>query len=68
MKYGICFNYNNEKSNEESNNLKSDSSRCGMAFGSCKSGYCCSKYGWCGKSSAYCSKDEGCQSQFGHCW
>lgn len=42
-------------------------SRCGEGFGSCKEGYCCSRWGWCGKSKYYCDKILGCQSEFGHC-
>jgi len=42
--------------------------KCGKKHGSCKEGYCCSKYGWYGKSKDYCEKVKGCQSKFGECW
>jgi len=41
--------------------------RCGKDYGSCKSGYCCSKYGWCGKTTDHCAVSKGCQSEFGEC-
>jgi hypothetical protein len=41
--------------------------RCGPEFGSCPSGYCCSKWGWCGVTDAHCSVSAGCLSEFGKC-
>jgi len=45
----------------------SQDGRCGKEFGSCKEGYCCSKWGWCGKTELHCSVKSGCQSEFGLC-
>jgi len=39
--------------------------KCGIDFGSCRSGNCCSYYGYCGKSDDHC--DIGCQSNYGTC-
>ncbi len=41
--------------------------KCGVGYGKCPSGQCCSKYGWCGKTDDYCSSSKGCQSEFGDC-
>jgi len=62
--FGIC----NEKDVEEEPKKPSSLDwKCGGMYGSCKEGYCCSKYGWCGKSDRHCKKDQGCQSEFGVC-
>jgi len=45
----------------------SQDGRCGEEFGSCREGYCCSKWGWCGKTELHCSVSNGCQSEFGVC-
>ena len=41
--------------------------RCGDVYGSCFSGYCCSKYDYCGKSDAHCLVSSGCQTKYGKC-
>jgi len=68
--FGKCSSLsNNEKNATVTTTIRKVSSnqwRCGKTFGSCKEGYCCSRYGWCGKDSHYCGK--GCQSEFGKCW
>jgi len=56
-----------EDENDDKTKISKDW-RCGKGIGSCKKGYCCSKYGWCGKSDLYCKVEEGCQSEFGECY
>jgi len=59
IKYGTC---NGESQEPES---KPDDGRCGVDYGSCPSGQCCSKYGYCGTGKSYC--EAGCQSEYGQC-
>eukprot|EP00833_Pecoramyces_ruminatium_P012274 jgi/Orpsp1_1/1186306/evm.model.d7180000049592.1 len=41
--------------------------RCGLFFGKCPKGQCCSKHGYCGTTASYCSVSNGCKSLFGDC-
>jgi len=54
-------------SNAKPTTKVSTDGRCGPEFGSCPSGYCCSKWGWCGVTDAHCSVSAGCLSEFGKC-
>ncbi|ORX42852.1 hypothetical protein BCR36DRAFT_305647, partial [Piromyces finnis] len=42
-------------------------SRCGIGYGECDPGFCCSEFGWCGQSNSHCLISNGCQSEFGKC-
>ena len=39
--------------------------RCGLEYGNCDAGDCCSQYGWCGQTDEHCG--TGCQSDYGIC-
>ncbi|ORX42224.1 hypothetical protein BCR36DRAFT_308236, partial [Piromyces finnis] len=42
-------------------------SKCGVGYGECDPGFCCSVFGWCGQSDDHCLISNGCQSEFGKC-
>jgi hypothetical protein len=46
--------------------IKNVPGRCGLQYGNCPEGYCCSRYGWCGSSDTYCSA-RNCQVGYGKC-
>jgi len=48
-----------------SDDVYTETGRCGPNDGKCRPGQCCSKYGWCGTGKAYC--EAGCQKEFGGC-
>ncbi|ORX61250.1 hypothetical protein BCR36DRAFT_341782 [Piromyces finnis] len=66
LEFGQCQIYSQQKS-QDNNQQNSQAIKCGMGYGNCPTGFCCSRYGWCGKSSSYCSVSKGCQSKFGQC-
>ena len=39
--------------------------RCGVEYGNCDPGDCCSQYNWCGTTDEHCG--TGCQKQYGEC-
>jgi len=50
-----------------SNDNISTSGRCGLDYGKCPSGQCCSKNDKCGTKATTCSKQNGCQPKYGKC-
>jgi len=74
--YGICKFKKNDKSKNKTTIIKKVTTtkknnnhewKYGEKYGTCKKGYCCSKYGWCGKDESYCNEENGCQKEYGIC-
>lgn len=58
---------NNNNNNDGPRIAYTIDDRCGIFYGKCLEGSCCSQFGYCGTTAQHCNVAEGCQSAYGTC-